>query len=102
MNKFDTPLLPAWLDGGLQGAVLVAATTLVLACWLTGEPLNTTARLRAAEAAEAATAAVAHTITLPPVLVTGRADDFLPVTTAMASAGRTDCGAGAPAANLHQ
>jgi len=105
MNKFDTPLLPAWLDGGLQGAVLVAATTLVLACWLTGEPLDKTGKLRAAEAAEAAEAAqarLARSITLPPVLVTAAADGFLPVTTAMASAGRVDCGAGAPAVNLHQ
>lgn len=102
MNKFDTPLLPAWLDGGLQGAVLVAATTLVLACWLTGEPLDKTAKLRAAEAAEAAERSLAHTIQLPPVLVSSRADGFLPVTTALASAGRIDCAAGAPAVNLHQ
>jgi hypothetical protein len=112
MNKFDTPLLPAWLDGGLQGAVLVAATTLVLACWLTGEPLDKTAKLRAAEAAEAAekmNAALARNITLPPVLVVARNDDFLlPVTTALASAGRVDCAAGSaatvggPGVNLHQ
>ena len=112
MNRFDTPLLPAWLDGGLQGAVLVAATTLVLACWLTGEPLNKTGKLRAAEAAEAAEAAAtaaARNITLPPVLVMARNDDYLlPGTTALASASRIDCAAG-PAAtvggsgvNLHQ
>jgi hypothetical protein len=112
MNKFDTPLLPAWLDGGLQGAVLVGATTLVLACWLTGEPLNKTAKLRAAEAAEAAemaaTVAARH-ITLPPVLVSARSDDYLlPVTTALAAAGRVDCAAGSaatvggPGVNLHQ
>ncbi|MDB5860619.1 MAG: hypothetical protein JWQ76_4308 [Ramlibacter sp.] len=112
MNKFETPLLPAWLDGGLQAAVLAAATTLVLACWLTGEPLNKTARLRAAEAAEAAQAAATYTarnITLPPVLVVARRDEFLlPVTTALASAGRIDCAAGSastaggPGVNLHQ
>ena len=102
MNKFDTPLLPTWLDGGLQGAVLVAATTLVLACWLTGEPLDKTGKLRAAEAAQAAEAAPAHSITLPPVLVSARAEGFLPVTTALASAGRIDCAAGSPAANLAQ
>jgi hypothetical protein len=102
MNKFDTPLLPTWLDGGLQGAVLVAATTLVLACWLTGEPLDKTGKLRAAEAAQAAGKALAQHITLAPVLVTARADGFLPITTAMASASRTDCAAGAPAVNLHQ
>jgi hypothetical protein len=113
MNKFDTPLLPAWLDGGLQGAVLVAATTLVLACWLTGEPLDKTAKLRASEAAEAAeraATAMTRNITLPPVLVAARSDDamMLPVTTALASASRIDCAAG-PAAtvggsgvNLHQ
>ena len=111
MNKFDTPLLPAWLDGGLQGAVLVAATTLVLACWLTGEPLDKTAKLRAAEAAEAserAATALARSITLPPVLVLARNDEYaLPVTTALASASRSDCAAGAstvggPGVNLHQ
>ncbi|MCG2593514.1 hypothetical protein LZ009_12075 [Ramlibacter sp. XY19] len=102
MNKFDTPLLPTWLDGGLQGAVLVAATTLVLACWLTGEPLDKTGKLRAAEAAEAAERTLANSFTLPPVLVVARADGFLPVTTALASASRTDCAAGSPAANLHQ
>ena len=105
MNKFDTPLLPGWLDGGLQGAVLVAATTLVLACWLTGEPLNTTAKLRAAEAAEAAATTVAR-ITLPPVLVVARNEEFLPVTTALASTGRSDCmpgsaTVGGPGVNLH-
>ena len=111
MNKFETPLLPAWLDGGLQGAVLVAATTLVLACWLTGEPLNKTAKLRAmeaAEAAEAAATAMARNITLPPVLVVASRDDFMrPVTTALASASRSDCAPGSaavggPGVNLHQ
>jgi hypothetical protein len=102
MNKFDTPLLPTWLDGGLQGAVLIAATTLVLACWLTGEPLDKTGKLRAAEAAETGQAALARTITLPPVLVTARAEAMLPVATTLASAGRTDCAAGSPAVNLHQ
>jgi hypothetical protein len=111
-RQFDTPLLPAWLDGGLQGAVLVAATTLVLACWLTGEPLDKTAKLRAAEAAEAAEAAqatVARNITLPPVLVVARRDDYLlPVTTSLASASRIDCAAGStataagPGVNLHR
>jgi len=112
MNKFDTPLLPEWLDGGLQGAVLLAATTLVLACWLTGEPLDKTAKLRAAEAAEAAEAkatATARTFTLPAVLVTASREDYLlPVTTALASASRVDCAAagpstvGGPGVNLHQ
>ena len=95
MNKFDTPLLPGWLDGGLQGAVLVAATTLVLACWLTGEPLDKTGKVRAAQAAEAAEATAT------------RLADLLPVTTALASTGRNDCAAGAstvggPGVNLHQ
>ena len=107
MNKFDTPLLPAWLDGGLQGAVLVAATTLVLACWLTGEPLDKTGKLRASEAAAAAEAMVTpRSITLPTVLVMARSDDpFLPVTTALASTSRIDCAAGTAGAsgvNLHQ
>jgi hypothetical protein len=114
MKKFDTPLLPAWLDGGLQGAVLVAATTLVLACWLTGEPLNKTGKLRAAEAAEAAEAAATATatardITLPPVLVVAGRDDYLlPVMATLASASRVDCAAGSAATvggsgvNLHQ
>ena len=111
MNKFDTPLLPTWLDGGLQGAVLIAATTLVLACWLTGEPLDKTAKLRASEAAEAAeraATAMTRNITLPPVLVVARSDDYnmLPVTTALASAGRIDCAAGTATVgagvNLHQ
>ena len=109
MHKFDTPLLPAWLDGGLQGAVLVAATTLVLACWLTGEPLNKTVKLRATEAADAAERALARNITLPTVLVVARDEDYLqPVTTALASAGRIDCAAGSaatvggPGVNLHQ
>ena len=95
MNRFDTPLLPEWLDGGLQGAVLVAATTLVLACWLTGEPLDKTGKVRAAQAAEAAEATAT------------RLADLLPVTTALASASRNDCAAGAstvggPGVNLHQ
>ena len=109
MKRFETPLLPAWLDGGLQAAVLVAATTLVLACWLTGEPLNQTARLRATEAAEARQApAATRNFTLPPVLVGASRDaSVLPVTTALAAASRIDCAlgpstVGGPGVNLHQ
>jgi len=111
MNKFDTPLLPEWLDGGLQGAVLVAATTLVLACWLTGELLDKTAKLRATEAAEAAerAATAVARVTLPSVLVVASNDEYVrPVTTALASASRIDCAAagpstvGGPGVNLHQ
>jgi len=57
----------------------------------------------------AAATRLARDITLPPVLVAARGNDgyLLPVTTALASAGRTDCAAGAstvggPGVNLHQ
>ena len=96
MKRFDAPrLLPDWLSGGLHAAAVGAASLVLVACWLAGEP----AGVQAQEPMPAPAEAMRH-ITLPTVVITARS--ARPDTATTVAANRTDCAPSGAGVNLQQ